>query len=258
MRVMRVAVALLILVAGGKTLAAQDTVFFPAPDRIAIRYLPSIPIVDVAPHAHVHTVVGATGSVSFGEFDSSGVAPLHHHTREQVDVGLSGRFDMTIGANVESLASGTGVIVPANVNHSIANNRADVATAVEFHTVRRPDLVPPRPSMKFPASEEPARVPGDRRLISRMDSGGGEILNGETCTVRWRRLSQPVDVHNQASATELFVYVARGTVRLAAAGSISMLSPGTVVIVPGTTRNVMMSAAGSEDAAVIEFEVRAP
>src|SRR5215467_3589597 len=134
MHIKQVAVACLITVAARSSLAAQDTIFFPRPDRIAIRYLPSVPIIDVVPHAHVHTVVGATGSISFGEFDRAGVAPLHHHTREQVDVGLSGRFDMTIGENVEPLTPGTGVIVPADVNHAIANNRPGVATAVEFHT----------------------------------------------------------------------------------------------------------------------------
>src|SRR4029079_3764661 len=107
--------------AAANSSSAQDTIFFPAADRIAVRNLPSIPSIELVPGVHVHTVVGATGSVSFGEFDSAGVAPLHHHTREQEDVGCAGQLDMTIGANVESLGPGSGVIVPPNVRHSIAN-----------------------------------------------------------------------------------------------------------------------------------------
>jgi mannose-6-phosphate isomerase-like protein (cupin superfamily) len=237
---------------------AQDTIFFPAADRIAVRHLPSIPSIELVPGVRVHTIVGATGSVSLGEFDSAGVAPLHHHTREQADVGLSGRSDMTIGTNVEFLEPGYGVIVPANVRHSIANPRGGVRTVLEFHTVRRPDLVPPRPVITFPLAAEPVAFPADRRLVRPMDAPNGSTLTGETCTMRWRHVTGAVDVHPVATATELFVYVARGTVRVAAPGLSSTLSTGMLMMVPATTRNVQLSSAGAEDASVIEFSVRSP
>ena len=237
---------------------AQDTVFFPATDRIAIRYLPSIPSIELVPGIRVHTVVGATGSVSFGEFDSAGVAPLHHHTREQADVGLSGRSDMTIGTHVEFLEPGSGVIVPANVRHSIANLGGGVRTVLEFHTVRRPDLVPPRPVLTFPMAAEPVPVPADRRLVRPIDAGDGSTLTGETCTMRWRRVAESVDVHPAPTATELFIYVARGTVRLAAPRLSSTLGTGMLIIVPATSGSVKLSTAGAEPASVVEFSVRAP
>jgi quercetin dioxygenase-like cupin family protein len=238
--------------------SAQDTVFFPAPGRIAIRHLPSIPAIELVPGVHVHTIVGTTGSVSYGEFDSAGVAPLHHHTREQADVGLSGQSDMTIGSTVESLGPGSGVIVPPNVRHSIANLHAGVRTVIEFHTVRRPDLVPPRPAMTFPVAAEPVPVPPDRRLVAQIDTGDGTTLTGETSTMRWRRVTGSVDVHPAFTPTELFIYVARGNVRLAAEGRTSTRRPGTLVIVPAVTRHVQLSTASAADAAVIEFSVRAP
>ena len=55
--------------------AAQDTIFVPPPGRIAIRDLRRVPAIDLVPGVHVHTVIGATGSVSLGEFDSAGTAP---------------------------------------------------------------------------------------------------------------------------------------------------------------------------------------
>jgi quercetin dioxygenase-like cupin family protein len=234
---------------------AQDTVFFPATDRITVRHLPSIPSIELVPGVRVHTVVGATGSVSFGEFDSAGVAPLHHHTREQADVGLSGRSDMTIGANVEFLEPGSGVIVPPNVRHSIANPRSGVSTVLEFHTVRRPDLVPPRPAMTFPLAAVPVTLPADRRLVRPMDAGDGLTLTGETCTMRWRRVNGSVDVHPDTTPTELFIYVARGAVRFEAPGLSSTLVPGMLIVVPATTRHVQLSSAGGE---VVEFSVRSP
>ena len=237
---------------------AQDTLYFPPADHIAIRYLPSIPAVELVPGVHVHTVVGATASVSFGEFDSAGVAPLHHHTREQADVGLSGRTNMTIGTNVEFLDPGYGVIVPANVRHSIANLGSGVRTVLEFHTVRRPDLVPPRPVVTFPAAAEPVPVPADRRLVRPIDAGDGSTLTGETCGMRWRRVAEAVDVHPVPTATELFIYVARGTVRLVAPRISSTLGTGMLIIVPATSGRVQLSAVGAEPASVVEFSVRPP
>jgi len=248
------------LVVGGiapKVSNAQDTIFFPPTDRIAIRHMPSIPSIELAPRVHVHTVVGATGSVSFGEFDSAGIAPLHHHTREQADVGLSGQLDMTVGANVEPLPPGFGIIVPANVRHSIGNTHSGVRTVIEFHTVRRPDLVPPRPTLTFPAAAEPVAVEANHRFVARIDAGDGSTLTGETCTMRSRRIAASVDVHPDATPTELFIYVARGTVRLAASGSTSTLRPGMLVIVPAAIRNVRLSSADADGASVIEFSVRA-
>ncbi len=110
----------------------------------------------------MRTVVGTTGSFSIGEFDSGSAAVLHHHTREQADVGITGVFDVTLGTHVEPLGPGAAVIVPPNVAHSIANKGGGVMTVIEFHTVRRPDLVPPRPALTFPASPEPVAVPDTR------------------------------------------------------------------------------------------------
>src|SRR3954462_7995427 len=66
---------------------AQDTIFFPPVHRVAIRAMQSVPALE-ADHMRLRTVVGATGSVTFAELDSGAVASLHHHAREQVDVGL--------------------------------------------------------------------------------------------------------------------------------------------------------------------------
>ena len=239
--------------ANARPLTAQDTLFFPAPDRLTVRALKSVPTVDVAPGVHVHTVVGVTGSVSLGEFDSAGAAPLHHHTREQTDVGLTGAFDVTVGDRVERLEPWSGMIIPADVPHLIANNRSGVAAVLEFHTVRRPDLVPPRPRMTFPSTPAPAATPS-RPLIARMDAGDGVTFTGETCTMRFRRLTAAVDVHPDATPTELFVYVARGAVRLEGTEGGTVLGAGTLIIVPARERRVQIAPSGA-DASLVEFRV---
>ena len=180
---------------------AQDPLYFPPPDRVSVRVMSELSPIDLAPGVHVRTVVGATGSVSIGEFEPGSAAVLHHHTREQADVGLTGTFDMTIGTHVEKLGLDMGVIVPSNVAHSIANKGTGVMTVVEFHTVPRPDLVPPRPAMTFPSSPEPVSIPDQSPLVVRFDPPATEMAQsivGKTCTMTWRRLASRCEAGRRA------------------------------------------------------------
>jgi len=239
---------------------AQDPLYFPPPDRVSVRVMSELSPIDLAPGVHVRTVVGATGSVSIGEFEPGSAAVLHHHTREQADVGLTGAFDMTIGTHVEKLAPDMGVIVPSNVAHSIANKGTDVMTVVEFHTVPRPDLVPPRPTMTFPSSPEPVLFPDNRTLVIRLgqpDAMEAQTITGQTCTMTWRRLARgakPADV--QAAGTELLIYIIRGTLQLEYIGLQVMGSPqrataGSVIIIPAHQRLILQSA--DIEVALVEF-----
>jgi len=248
---------LICIVAGSVSASAraQDTVFFPPTSHVAIRAMRMVPTVDLNDRVHLHTVVGATGSVSFGDLDSGGVAPLHHHTREQVNVGLTSTFQVTVGNHVEVLPAGYGLIIPADVNHSFANPGPTVASAIEFHTIPRPDLVPPRPKLSFPASAAAVVVRDDQRLVTRMDTPAGKTLNGRTCTVAWRSIRSTIDAHPQPTATELFVYVARGAVELSAEGHTANVPEGSLVIIPAKLAHARMRSIGQSSAAVIEFQV---
>ncbi|HKW00091.1 MAG TPA: cupin domain-containing protein [Vicinamibacterales bacterium] len=213
----------------------QDPLHFPPADRISVRVMSELSPIDVAPGVHVRTLVGPTGSVSIGEFEPGSAAVLHHHTREQADVGLTGTFDMTIGTHVEKLGPDMGVIVPSNVAHSIANKTAGEMTVLEFHTVPRPDLVPPRPAMTFPSSPEAVPVP-DSPMIVKLDLPRTETaqgITGKTCTMTWHRLGQgakPADV--QAQGTELLVYVIRGSLQIDGTNPPQTAKAGSVIMVP--------------------------
>ena len=242
-------------------MGAQDSVHFVPADRVAVRVMREVPPIDVAPGVHVRTVVGSTGSFSLGDFDAGGTAPLHHHAREQADVILAGVFDITLGNHLEEVGPGAGFIVPPNVRHSIANVKGGVMTVIEGHTVPRPDLVPPRPSMTFPASSEPMAIPGERKLAVQLETAGGApsdpvaTVVGETCALAWRRLERgasPVTVGPSGRRGELFVYIVRGDVGLAAPGPEQVLRAGTLVVIPAAAA-VTMRATGTTGAATVEF-----
>ena len=166
----------------------------------------------------------------------------------------TGALDMTMGTHVEILGAGMGVIVPPEVAHSIANQHSGVKTVLEFHTVRRPDLVPPRPAMTFPSAPEAANVPAGRTFIARVDSGDEETLVGQTCTMRWRRVVAPSDLHPQETTAELFVYVVRGDASIAASGRTFHAGAGSLVIVPATLRHVELRPTKG-DVAIVEFTI---
>lgn len=238
--------------------ATQEGIYFAAADRVSVRRMADVPPIELAPGVHVRTVVGATGSFSIGDFDPGSAAVLHHHTREQGDIGVSGEFAMTIGGRVETLRPDDGLIVPPNVAHSIANNSTARATVIEFHTVRRPDLVPPRPALTFPAAPSPTDPPPSP-LIRPMTQPGREPaaparwLRGETCLMAWRRLENgaaPVEL--RAGRVEHFVYVLRGELQMTSGGARQRIAAGSLVIVPAGGA-ISIQAGGSQSVALAEF-----
>jgi len=256
----------LLVVAGlslSSALIAQDSVHFPAADTIAIRVMREVPAAQLTTGFLGRTVVGATGSFTFAEFDDGAGAPLHHHTREQANVGIEGVMEVALGAHTEALPAGAGVITPANVRHSIRNRSGGKLISLEFHTIRRPDLVPPRPRPVVPylIAPEPVAVPDERKLVVQLASAGhaagvAKVVQGETCTLAWRRLQAgaiATDLAPARSSAELFVYVASGEADLAATGVSQRISAGTLIIIPGDRQHVTFKAAGSADVALVEF-----
>lgn len=262
MRAVLVTAAAIAMAAAG----TQDLVHFLPADRVAVRAMRDVPAVDLAPGVHVRTVVGTAGSFSLGEFDPGAAAVLHHHTREQADIALDGVFDMTIGGRVESLGPGAGVIVPPNVAHSIRNNTTRVLSVIEFHTVRRPDLVPPRPALTFPASATPVDTPGGRRIVVPLQDPAtaradrrAEIA-GETCTLAWRIVSgnSGVNLNTAGAQTERFYYVLQGSATLSSGPRGEPTPAGTLIVVPaGFAKHAQLTAARGGDAVLAEFSLSA-
>ncbi len=257
---------ILAVVAGlslSSALAAQDSVHFPPTDAIVIRVMRDVPAAQLSKGFLGRTVVGATGSFSFAEFEDGAGAALHHHTREQVNVGIEGVMEMGLGTHTEPLPAGAAVITPSNVRHAIRNRSGGKLISLEFHTIRRPDLVPPRPrpAVPYPVSPEPVAIPDDRMLAVQlatpgMPAGAAKLIAGETCTVAWRRLTPggaAADLAPARAGAELFVYVVSGEADLAATGYSQRISAGTLVIIPGDQEHVMFKPVGPANVELVEF-----
>src|SRR5262245_13380871 len=86
----------------------QENIHFVPGDRVAVRRMSDVPPIELAPGVLVRTVVGTTGSFSIGDFGPGSAAVLHHHTREQTDIGITGEFAVTLDDRVEQLEPGSG------------------------------------------------------------------------------------------------------------------------------------------------------
>jgi quercetin dioxygenase-like cupin family protein len=250
--------AISLLVASAAPTAAQDTLYFPRADHVAVRDLRTLPPVALSDQLRIRTIVGPTGSVSYGELDSGAVAPLHHHTREQGDLTLTGQLNVLLDGRAHSLGPGEGVIIPIDVTHSVLNPGPGRTTALEFHTVPRADLVPPRPSIAFPVAATPVAYADAGAGVIRLDAAAGAVLQGATCSVRWRWVDTPVDVHPASTPTELFIYIARGAGELATDGRTIPLREGVLVVLPARLTHARVTAVGGRPVALIEFHPGKP
>lgn len=243
--------------------AAQDSVHFPPTDRVVILAMSDVPAVQLTKGFMAKTIVGATGSFSWAEFDDNSGAALHHHLREQANVGIDGVMEMGLGTHTEPLPAGAAVITPANVSHAIRNRSGGKLVSLEFHTIRRPDLAPPRPrpAVPYPTAPEPVAVPDDRKMVVQLAStaqpaGVAKTIQGETCTVAWRWLAPngaATDLAPAKSSAELYVYVVGGEADVTGGGVSQRVKGGTVVIIPGQQEHVTMKAAGFGVVTLIEF-----
>jgi mannose-6-phosphate isomerase-like protein (cupin superfamily) len=169
---------------------------------------------------------------------------------------------MGIGEHREPLPAGAGVITPPNVRHGIRNSSDRRLLSLEFHTIQRPDLTPPRPrpAVPHPMAAEPVPVSDDAKLVVQLASepqphGVAKTITGETCALSWRRLAAgaaSVDL-GPARGTEMFVYVASGDADLASTRLKVRVSAGMLILIPAKEEHVSLKAVGKTDVALVEF-----
>ena len=80
----------------GAALVAQESVHFPPTDQVVILAMRDVPAVQLAAGFMGRTLVGATGSFTYAEFEDGAGAVIHHHTREQVNVGIDGAMERAL------------------------------------------------------------------------------------------------------------------------------------------------------------------
>ena len=73
-------------------------------------------------------------------FAPGAAAPLHSHPHEQVSYIVSGRFEVTVGAETRELGEGDSIYVAPQVSHGV--KALEDAVIMDVFTPQREDLLP--------------------------------------------------------------------------------------------------------------------
>ena len=224
---------------------AQDTVHFAPAGRVSVRHLTAIPW-DTLPGIRGKTIVGTVGSLSLIEL-SPGVAsaaPDHYHTREQINVGLSGAPEVQVDAQRIELPRGTSIVVPSNVVHVATNKSAAPITYFEFHIVRRPDVVAPFPKISFPRAPTPARLDPAAKivLLHDFDNASPVAAEGKTCAFTVHVMAGGSKLAIPDNGDEHFWYSLGSGAVVERNGVRQRLDDSSVVVIPPSSGNVQVIA----------------
>jgi mannose-6-phosphate isomerase-like protein (cupin superfamily) len=134
---------------------------------------------DSVPGIRGRTVIGTVGSLSLIELSPGAPSAAPDHTREQINVGLTGAPEVQVDSQRIPLPRGTSIIVPSNVVHVARNTSSSPITYFEFHIVRRPDVVTPFPKIDFPRAPTPAHLDPTARIVARHDLENASRVSAE-------------------------------------------------------------------------------
>jgi quercetin dioxygenase-like cupin family protein len=222
--------------------AAQDTLHFVPAGKLAIRDMNAIPWQAGPNGLRTRTIVGSIGSLTLAELAPGGVTVLHHHTRQQVDVGLTGELQFRLDTGTIVLHRGDWVMVGADVMHGAKNTSAAPAQLLELHTVRRLDLAPPYPVTQWPQSAEPREVMLWNYAHGAYDSTKfASPMSNETSSVDVDRVRN--FTINNGTNSEEFVYIVdgHGSARILGGDTRQDVGPGNVIVIPPDTKVVLES-----------------
>lgn len=76
-----------------------------------------VPRLELLPGCRLRTPFGRNVMLSYLEMDEGAVVPLHSHPHEQAGMLLSGRLELTIGAETRLCEAGAMFIIPGGTPH---------------------------------------------------------------------------------------------------------------------------------------------
>lgn len=213
--------------------------------------------------------VGRSGSFVAAQLPPGLRTTLHHHTHEQITIGLTGSMEISIGGVVHPLRVFGAGITPPNSQHFVGNSDGTaIATGIEFQPILRPDWFPPYPKVTLAASSEPIPVSPEQVVFEDLapSSGGWQVavdgarsktLSGRACRVTIWDLSAPnasADLTPKSARSERFVYVLAGRAEMTVGRAGRNIGTEMLAVVSSGAESIRLRAIGTGRTLILVFE----
>jgi quercetin dioxygenase-like cupin family protein len=216
----------------------------------------------------IRKVMGDVGTFMIGEFKAGWSSTPHHHSYEQINVGLTGGYTMPLAGTPHRVTTRQGVLIPSNVTHNNdVSGATENALAIEFQNLRRVDFPPEREKLELPRGPVAVPVPDGRQVaLDFTNTSAG--WSAASAGVRVKTVSgvssavTALEIAPSGDATELvrrlprseqFVYIVEGTAEATEGSVRHALAAGTLLVTPPGSAPVRVRG-GTTPAFLLVFE----
>lgn len=224
---------------------------------------------ELNPNIRIKKVMGDIGTLSLGEFKAGFRSAPHHHTYEQINIGLFGEFTLPVGGLRHAVSALRGVVIPADVEHNNDVLNSQTPTLIEFQSTRRVDFPPEREKVALPVGAEALPVPAGYQVaadFTATSTGWETTAQGVRTKARVSSVSavgvwvvpvgvrQAFELRRHLPGSEQFAYLVEGAAEASAGTERASMTPGTVVVgVPGGAP-LRATAHGDRQTLLLVFE----
>lgn len=242
------------------------------PPATILHDLRGMPELEVNANIRIKKVMGDIGTFMLGRFRAGFTSAPHHHTYEQINIGLRGMYTLPVAGRRHTVSAMRGVVIPPDVEH---NNDvpadAGEPELIEFQSTRRLDFPPEWHQIALPVGPTALPVPQGRQVgfdFGTSSSDWKTIIKGvrtqsrtggTTAISSWEVLPTAEDsvvLPLMLPGAEQFLYVAEGTVEATADTRRIVMNPGTLLVNASGGPPLRVSRQGSQRALLLVFEAR--
>lgn len=213
--------------------------------RVTRYDLAASPTVEIGANLRIKKIMGEVGTFMFGTFKAGWKNTPHHHTHEQINIGVTGAFNIVTPTTPHKVSRLQGLVIPPDVMHgNDVTGETQDPLLIEFQPVRRVDFPPEREKVAFKTADAPTPAPADMDLDFRPEASGWQphasgarmnIKRGKGVAISaWQlpsSLKEPVEIRPQVPGAELFVYVLEGAVDAVVGGERHDAAGGVLLVI---------------------------
>lgn len=242
------------------------------PSAPVLHDLTGMPELELNSNIRIKKVMGEIGTFALGTFRAGFKSAPHHHTYEQINVGLTGAFTLPVAGIRHTVSARRGVAIPPDVEHNndVPGDAGD-PELIEFQSARRLDFPPERQQIVLPVGPAALPVPAGRQVAFDFGSSspGWQAIakgvrmhastGGTTAISAWEfatSADEEIPLRVLLPGAEQFVYVVNGVVEATSEARRFAVNSGALAVNPLGGQPLRIRRQGKQPALLLVFESR--